>query len=154
MPVNEAQFNQQAYEQHSARVRSSSDSPEGGDVAIHNNATVYLTAQHPNSGANDNPNGLRYATASDVRYENYEYQHSQHHQAVHHNAHGNGNGDDNIKIELIRNQHALHGKVCWHNVLKSFSKFLSICVKKIRFISKTYISNRHHKPNQKFSTQI
>lgn len=38
----------------------------------------------------------------------YEYQHGQHHPNTH-NAHAGSNED--IKIELIRNQHALHGKV-------------------------------------------
>lgn len=114
VPVSEPSFNQQIYEQHGARGRSSSDSPEGGNIAIPNNGTIYVTSQHPNAA--ENVNGIRYAAAPEVRFEDetyttarYEYQHGQHHPNVH-NAH-TGSGDDNIKIELIRNQHALHGKV-------------------------------------------
>lgn len=105
--TNDTTLNQQAYEQHSARVRTSTDSPEVGDLTIQNNPTVYVTAQHPNSTPNEDPNGLRYAAAHEVRYENYDYPHAQHHQAIHHNAHGASNGDV-IKFELIRNQHSMH----------------------------------------------
>lgn len=93
-------------------MRSNSDSPGAGNLAIQsNNGTIYVTSQHPN--ATESINGLRYAAASEVRFEDenyanarYEYQHGQHHP--------NGPGDD-IKIELIRNhnQHGLHGKVNW-----------------------------------------
>lgn len=109
--MNVPPFNQQIYEQQAARVRSSSDSPESADLVIRNNATVYVTTQHPTSVASENASGLRYAAASDVQYENYDNYQQHHHQTVHPNAHGNGNGDENIKIELIRNQHPIHGKV-------------------------------------------
>lgn len=116
VPVSEPSYNQQIYEQQTARGRSTNDSPESGNIAIPNNGTIYVTSQHPN--ATENVNGLRYA-APELRFEDegyaaaarYEYQHGQHHPNAHnaHNAHS-GPGDD-IKIELIRNQHALHGKV-------------------------------------------
>lgn len=116
VPVNVPPFNQQqTYEQQTARVRSSSDSPEIADLACRNNATVYVTTQHPTSVASETTAGLRYAAAHEVQYENYDYQQQQHHhQTVHPNVHGNGNGnagDETIKIELIRNQHPIHGKV-------------------------------------------
>lgn len=108
--MSEPSFNPQIYEQHGPRGRSSSDSPESGNIAIPNNGTIYVTSQHPNAA--ENVNGIRYAAPPEVRFDDetyatarYEYQHGQHHP----NAHS-GPGDD-IKIELIRNQHALHGKV-------------------------------------------
>lgn len=106
--------NQQIYEQHGARGRSASDSPEAGNLAISNNGAIYVTSQHP--GATDNVNGIRYAAASEVRFEDesyvptrYEYQHGQHHGNPH-LAHSGPN--DEVKIELVRNQHGIHGKVC------------------------------------------
>lgn len=110
VPVSEPSFNQQIYEQHGARGRAPSDSPEAGNLTIPNNSTIYVTAQH----ANATENALRFATNPDVRFEDetyatarYEYQHGQHHPNAH-NAHS-GPGEE-IKVELIRNQH-LHGKV-------------------------------------------
>lgn len=117
VPVNVPPFNQQTYEQQATRVRSSSDSPESTDLAIRNNATVYVTTQHPSSVASGSSSGLRYASAPEVQYESYDYQ-QQHHQTVHSNAHGNGNNDENIKIELIRNQHPIHGKVYNTNIVQ------------------------------------
>lgn len=126
VPVHESQFAQQAYEQH-VRVRSSSDSPEGGELAIPNNATVYV--HHPlgpvAGGNNENVNGLRYTTAPEVRYEDegyttrYEYQHPQHpqHPSNAHNNNSHPASTDDIKIELIRNQPGLHGKVSLSFVL-------------------------------------
>lgn len=112
--MSESSFNQQIYEQHGAnRGRPTSDSPEAGNIAIPNNGTIYVTSQHPN--ATENINGLRFAAAPDVRFEDdayatarYEYQHGPS-QPNAHNPHA-ASADD-IKIELIRNQHALHGKV-------------------------------------------
>lgn len=117
VPVSEPSFNQQIYEQHGAnRGRSASDSP------IPNNGTIYVTSQHANAG--ENVNGVRYTVPSEVRFDDetyaaarYEYQHGQHHPNAH-NAHS-GSGDD-IKIELIRNQHALHGKV-YNSLLTTIS---------------------------------
>lgn len=119
--MSEPSFNQQIYEQHGARGRANSDSPEAGNLAIPNNGTIYVTSQHPNAAEN----GLRFATAPEVRFEDdtytaarFEYQHAQHHPNTH-NAHS-GSADD-IKIELIRNQHALHSKVnrfCYLNFVK------------------------------------
>lgn len=114
VPVTEPPFNQQIYEQHGSRGRSASDSPEAGNISIPNNGTIYVTSQHPNAA--ENINGIRYAGPPEVRFEDetyattrYEYQHGQHHPNAH-NA-NSGPGDD-IKIELIRNQHhPLHGKV-------------------------------------------
>ncbi|XP_055305547.1 endothelial transcription factor GATA-2-like isoform X2 [Sitodiplosis mosellana] len=113
VPVSEPSFNQHIYEQHGARGRLASDSPESGNIAIPNNGTIYVTSQHPNAG--ENINGIRYAVPPEVRFEDetyatarYEYQHGQHHPNAH-NAHS-GSSDD-IKIELIRNQHALHSKI-------------------------------------------
>lgn len=107
--MSEPPFNQQIYEQHGARGRANSDSPEAGNLALPNNGTIYVTSQHPTE------NGLRFTTAPEVRFEDdayaaarYEYQHGQHHQNAH-NPHP-GSADD-VKVELIRNQHALHGKV-------------------------------------------
>lgn len=117
VPVSEQSFNQQIYEQHGPRGRSASDSPEAGNLVIPNDGAIYVTSQHPN--ASENVNGIRYAPASDVRFEDenytptrYEYQHAQHHGNPH-NAHSGPN--DEVKIELVRNQHALHGKVCAKN---------------------------------------
>lgn len=114
VPVTEQSFNQQIYEQHGARGRSASDSPEAGNLAISNNGAIYVTSQH--HGAPDNGNGIRYAASSEVRFEEenyvparYEYQHGQHHGNPH-NAHSGSN--EEVKIELVRNQHAIHGKVC------------------------------------------
>lgn len=111
MPVNEPPFNQQNYEQHGIRGRAPSDSPETGNLTLPNNGTIYVTSQHPNAAEN----GLRFAAAPEVRFEDetyatarYEYQHAQHHLNTH-NAHP-GSADD-IKIEVIRNHNALHGKV-------------------------------------------
>lgn len=135
VPVSEPPFNQQIYEQHGVRVRAPNDSPDGAGLAIPNNGTIYVTSQHPNAPEN----GLRFAAAPDIRFEDeayatarylqptlvaikawtniliwngfrYEYQHGQHHSSAH-NAHPGSNED--IKIELIRNQHALHGKVLY-----------------------------------------
>lgn len=121
VPVSEPSFNQEIYEQHGARGRSASDdSPESGNISIQNphNGAIYVTSQHPN--ATDDVNGLRYAAGTDVRFDDetyntrYEYSHGQHQSNAHnaHNAHS-VTGED-IKIELIRNQHALHGKVSTH----------------------------------------
>lgn len=112
VPVSESSFNHQIYDQHGTRGRSASDSPEGGNITIPNNGTIYVTSQHPNAA--ENVNGIRYAAGPDVRFEDeayaagarFEYQPGQHHS----NPHA-GPGED-IKVELIRNQHALHGKVC------------------------------------------
>lgn len=109
--MSEPSFNQQIFEQHGARGRAPSDSPEAGNLTISNNGAIYVTSQHPNA----TENGLRFAQGPDVRFDDdsyttarYEYQHGQHHPNAH-NTHP-GNNED-IKIELIRNQHALHGKV-------------------------------------------
>lgn len=132
VPVNDPAFNQQTYEQQGTRVRSSTDSPEGGDLSIQNNATVYVQSQ-PASSGNENVNGLRYSAAPEIRYEDesyttgrYEYLHAQHHPTsnnAHHNIHSANNED--IKIELIRgHQHTLHGKVSF--TFLSFSNFSSV----------------------------
>lgn len=108
--MSEPSYNQQIYEQHGARGRSVSDSPESGNIAIPNpnNGTIYVTSQHPNVA--DNVNGIRYAAAPDgLRFEDETYRYEYGHPPHAHNAHS-ATGED-IKIELIRNQHALHGKV-------------------------------------------
>lgn len=128
VPVSEPSFNQQIYEHHGAnRGRSTSDSPESGNIAIPNNGTIYVTSQQGNAG--ENVNGVRYSVPSEVRFDDeayatarYEYQNGQHHPNAH-NAHS-GSGDD-IKIELIRNQHALHGKV-YSNLLTTIAYYNSI----------------------------
>lgn len=114
VPVSEPSYNQQIYEQHGTRGRSTNVSPEAGNIAIPNNGTIYVTSQHPN--ATENVNNVRYAAAPDVRfddetYNTTRYEYGQQHPHTHntHNTHS-ATGED-IKIELIRNQHALHGKV-------------------------------------------
>lgn len=108
------------------RFFAGSDSPDTETIAIQTTAnghTVYVTSQHP-AAANDdgtdnlryNPNGsgngpnangehqLRYA--EDPYPPRYEYQ-------AHHHAPNNA---EEIKIELIRNQHsALHAAKMQHN---------------------------------------
>ncbi|XP_031621496.1 uncharacterized protein LOC116339635 isoform X2 [Contarinia nasturtii] len=108
VPVTEPSYNQQIYEQHGARGRTISDSPESANIAIPNNGTIYVASQHPN--ASDNLNGIRYATGPDLRFEDEYGQRYEYGQPPHaHNSHSAA-GED-IKIELIRNQHALHGKI-------------------------------------------
>lgn len=65
--MSEPPFNQQIYEQHGARVRAPNDSPDG--LSIPNNGTIYVTSQHPNA----TENGLRFAAAPDIRFEDEAY---------------------------------------------------------------------------------
>lgn len=69
VPVSEPPFNQQIYEQHGARVRAPNDSPDGASLTIPNNGTIYVTSQHPNASEN----GLRFAAAPDIRFEDETY---------------------------------------------------------------------------------
>lgn len=118
------------WNEHWTRISiAGSDSPETETIAIQttaNGQTVYVTSQHSAASANDdgienlryNPNGsgnnggpsvngehqLRYA--EDPYPPRYEYQ-------AHHHAPNNA---EEIKIELIRNQHsALHAAKMQHN---------------------------------------
>lgn len=144
VPVSEPSFTQQIYEQHGARGRAPSDSPEAGNLSIPNNGTIYVTSQHPNA----TENGLRFAAGPDVRFEDeayarYEYQHGQHHPNPH-NAHSGSNED--IKIELIRNQHALHGKVqttfFYSNTMEKTTNIPS--EKRITYDSNVYMKTDSH----------
>lgn len=119
-----------------------SDSPDADIRDIQqpvNGTTVYVSSHQTNEDGSVGL-GLRYSSASvggsiggsssgpgtaeHVRYEDesypprYEY-HQQHHPATS-NAHTN---PDEIKIELIRNQHPLHGKVIATINLKNFCLF-------------------------------
>lgn len=69
VPVSEPPFNQQIYEQHGTRVRAPNDSPDGSSLTIPNNGTIYVTSQHPNAAEN----GLRFAAAPDIRFEDETY---------------------------------------------------------------------------------